>query len=74
KRHKGYWISLIPAVFMTCVSVSYICIAPEGFQLPQHLSYLISAIACVVIIFLFYRFIYLNKGKLLAENQLFNKK
>lgn len=74
KRHKGYWISLIPAVFMTCVSVSYICIAPEGFQLPQHLSYLISAIACVVVIFFFYRFIYLNKEKLLTENQLFNKK
>lgn len=31
KRNKNYLITLIPAVFMTVVSVNYIIIAPEGF-------------------------------------------
>lgn len=42
---KPYVITLIPALFMTCVSVTYICIAPEGFQLPSALSYAIGAAA-----------------------------
>lgn len=32
--HFGYIISLVPALFMTMVSSSYILIAPEGFHLP----------------------------------------
>ena len=31
-RKKVYYISLIPALFMTCVTVTYIFFAPEGFQ------------------------------------------
>lgn len=31
-RQKNYYISMIPALFMTCVTVSYIFFAPEGFQ------------------------------------------
>ena len=45
QEKKPYIITLIPALFMTCVSVTYICIAPEGFQLPQILSYTIGAMA-----------------------------
>ena len=33
KRHKNFWISLLPAIFMTCVCTSYILVAKEGFQL-----------------------------------------
>lgn len=29
---RNYYISLIPALFMTCVTVSYIFFAPEGFS------------------------------------------
>ena len=29
---RNYYISLIPALFMTCVTVSYIFYAPEGFR------------------------------------------
>lgn len=29
----GYWIALIPAIFMTIVSITYILIAPEGLNL-----------------------------------------
>ncbi len=34
KRRRVYAIALLPALFMTCVTVSYILIAPEGFRLP----------------------------------------
>ncbi len=36
---KGYWITLIPAIFMTAVIANYILIAPEGFRLPQSVGY-----------------------------------
>ena len=33
RKDKCYWIALIPAIFMTVVSVLYILVAPEGFRL-----------------------------------------
>jgi carbon starvation protein CstA len=52
KKKKAYWISLVPAAFMTVVSVSYILIAPEGFHLSANISYiggiLVSLSACVL--------------------------
>ena len=36
----GYYIALIPALFMTMVCTSYILIAPEGLALPIHLHWL----------------------------------
>ena len=47
----GYLIALIPALFMTMVSVSYIFIAPEGFRFASHglswLAYLIAALVTI---------------------------
>lgn len=37
RNGKCYWIALLPALFMTVVSCSYILVAPEGLSLP--LSY-----------------------------------
>jgi carbon starvation protein CstA len=34
RERKLYWITLLPAVFMTIVTVSYLLFAPEGFGLP----------------------------------------
>ena len=48
QEKKNYFITLIPALFMTCVSVTYICIAPEGFRLSQVLSYSIGGVAVLV--------------------------
>ena len=48
REKKPHIITLIPALFMTCVSVTYICIAPEGFSLPHPMSYAIGAVAVVV--------------------------
>ncbi len=53
-ENKNYWITAIPAVFMTMVCVTYILIAPEGFQLPTQTSYIAGAIITVSISGLFY--------------------
>ncbi|HRX31881.1 MAG TPA: carbon starvation protein A, partial [Tenuifilaceae bacterium] len=42
KEKKPYWITLIPAIFMTAVVSTYILIAPEGFRLPHTISYVIG--------------------------------
>lgn len=38
RKNKFHYISLVPALFMTVVTVSYILFAPEGFKLPLHFS------------------------------------
>lgn len=55
KKKKMYLISLVPAAFMTVVSVSYILIAPEGFHLPSGISYVggIAVSLAVCILFLY---------------------
>lgn len=47
ERHTayGYLMALIPALFMTMVSSSYILIAPEGLHLPAELHWVGYAIA-----------------------------
>ena len=34
RKGRCFWITLLPAMFMTVVCTSYILVAPEGFQLP----------------------------------------
>ncbi|MDR1810525.1 MAG: carbon starvation protein A [Prevotella sp.] len=40
-RHarKYFWLTLLPALFMTFVCATYLCIAPEGFGLSPEFSY-----------------------------------
>ncbi len=55
-RHdKCFWVALLPAMFMTVVSISYIIVAPEGFQQP--LSWGIGCGLAVMVLFtvLFFR-------------------
>jgi len=40
RSRKLYWVTLIPAVFMTAVTTTYLLFAPEGFALPQKISYI----------------------------------
>lgn len=42
KAQKFYWVSLVPAVFMTAVVVTYLFIAPEGFHLSMPISYVVG--------------------------------
>lgn len=56
RKNKFYWISLIPAIFMTAVSVTYIMIAPEGFHLSQTISYSVGlAVAAGITLLFWYR-------------------
>lgn len=47
---KCYWVTLLPALFMTAVCSSYIFIAPEGFALTAHLSWLLGALTTAVVL------------------------
>ena len=52
----GYLITLIPALFMTMVSVSYILIAPEGFHLaPEHRiwGYVAAGVTALALLMMF---------------------
>jgi len=60
KQQKMYWISLVPAAFMTIVSVSYILIAPEGFHLSSTVSYAGGIVVCLAVCLLFW---FKNTGK-----------
>ncbi|RKN83456.1 carbon starvation CstA family protein [Ulvibacterium marinum] len=53
---KAYWVTLFPALFMTMVCSSYILVSPEGFNLPNDISYLGGALitVCTSLIFWFY--------------------
>ncbi len=56
RERKCYWITLLPALFMTMVTVSYIFYAPEGFRLNYTLSVGIAAATTLVLSVLFIRF------------------
>lgn len=52
-RGKNFWITLVPAVWMTLVCISYIFIAPEGFQFYPIIGYVVAGITAVVITYIF---------------------
>lgn len=52
---KPYWITLIPACFMTAVCVTYIFIAPEGLGLSQAVSYGFGGVSVAIGLIGFYR-------------------
>lgn len=51
KKGNYYWVTLIPALFMTCVCSTYLCIAPEGLRLDPSVAYGIGGICvCIALI------------------------
>ena len=44
RNSKNFYIALLPALMMTLVCSTYICIAPEGFSLPHMVSYIIGGV------------------------------
>lgn len=50
RERKPYWISLVPAAFMTTVVVSYLLLAPEGFQLPLDISYVAGGVVTMALL------------------------
>jgi carbon starvation protein CstA len=49
RERKFYWITLLPASFMTAVVSSYILIAPEGFSLSKEISYGVGIATSVIL-------------------------
>lgn len=48
-RHgKPYWFTMLPAMFMTCVCVTYILFAPEGLRMDYSLSLGIGVVSALV--------------------------
>ena len=58
---KNYFITLVPALFMTCVCSTYICIAGEGFSLPPLISYILGGGCSLLALILF--IIWYNKKR-----------
>ena len=58
KERKFFWVTLIPAVFMTTVTMTYLLFAPEGFSLSMEISYTIGFVISLLSLvgFLSYRF------------------
>ncbi len=53
---KNYWITLLPALFMTAVISTYLFLAPEGFNLSKQVSYTAGILITLaaILLFLFY--------------------
>lgn len=56
RERKCYWITFIPALFMTMVTVTYIFFAQEGFRLSYSVSLGIATAVTVLLTVLFVRF------------------
>lgn len=54
KEGKNFWISFIPAVFMTAVVTSYLFIAPEGFNLGNQIAYITGIALATISVVWFY--------------------
>jgi len=70
RENKFYWISLLPAAFMTMVTSTYFFFAPETLSLPYNLSLVLGVSVTIFILGLF--FIYVRKN--LAKKLLIIKK
>ena len=62
---KNYFVTLLPALFMTCVVTTYICIAPEGFRLNEVVAYCIGGVATLAAIVWFAKWKKKNEPALL---------
>ena len=54
RKGRWYWVSLIPALFMTVVTVSYILLAPEGLRLDPTFSIICGCVVAAVLAVLFF--------------------
>ena len=62
---KCYWVTLVPAVFMTMVCSTYLLVAPEGLQLPLEISLAIGVALTLFVCALFFRF----KARILNQSK-----
>ena len=66
QTHKLYWVTLIPAVFMTAVTSTYLLLAPEGFYLSGNISYTTGILISVAALAAFIKY-QKNYGRLMTD-------
>lgn len=54
KNKKFYWLSLVPAFFMTVVSVSFFCVSKQSLHLDTTISYIIGIGVAIALTALFF--------------------
>ncbi|MDO4165561.1 MAG: carbon starvation protein A [Bacteroides sp.] len=64
RKGHYFYITYIPALFMTAVCTTYICVAPEGFGLGVQYAAVIAILAAVVAACLFNRWYFKTTKKL----------
>lgn len=62
RKGSCFWITLLPAMFMTVVCTSYILVAPEGFQLPLCVGIVIGLVFMCLLAALFGYWLVRRKG------------
>lgn len=70
REKKNFYIALLPALMMTLVCSTYICIAPEGLSLPHTLSYIIGGVCVMTALIWFitwYRKNYLTDSQFITK-------
>ena len=65
KTKKNMWITLIPALFITSVVITYILYAPIGFGVAIDVSAAFAVLCCIILFLSVYRF---YKNNLNVEN------
>ena len=60
-ERKNFWVTLIPATFMTTVVTSYLLQAPEGFRLPAGVSYTVAIVVALSLVM--YSMFHIYRGK-----------
>lgn len=61
---RFFWVTLLPALFMTYVCTTYLCIAPEGIGLSAGLSYVVGGV-CVMVAMIWF-VVWKNRQKQIA--------
>lgn len=59
RKSKPYWLTLVPAIFMTMVTGCFLFVAEKeglGSIIPRDLGYIIGAVITLVVTFVFFRF------------------
>ena len=57
RQKRFFYITLIPALFMTAVCICYIMVEPEGFSLPLIYGYVAALLVCITFVLIFVRFL-----------------
>ena len=68
RQKKNYWITLIPALFMTCVCTTFLFISKLAFHLLESIAYIAGGV-CLVIAAVWFCAWMINNNKTKKENE-----